>query len=519
MNAVIYARYSSHSQNEMSIEGQIAECLRYAKEHDLVILQEYIDRAQSATTDKRPEFLRMIDDSYDHNFEIILVYQFDRFARNKNDSGYYKKILADNGVKVISAKEQIADDSSGVITEGILEIFADYFSKQNAEKVTRGMRQNAEKCKYNGGNMTYGYAIDSDGYYILDNERAPIVKEIFERVAEGETVKSIMDDLNNRGVKSATGKTFVKNSLQNLLRNEKYKGIYIYSDIRIPGGIPRIVSDELFDEVQNRIGRHPSAHRPATEDYLLTGKAFCGHCKEPMIGTSGTSKTGKIYRYYKCSKSPSKCDKKNVSKDLIEELVFKTCRDHITDELIDMILESVRELNEQDQESLELIRLRKDIKETETKIERLVDQIENGTANERVSERLNQREEELKLLNKRLSVEKAKQLHIDPDTVRMFLRSLRHDEHDEYGYMAKLIKLFVDKIYLYDDHFRILLNYSGNKGKTGKEAALEIEEYFDKKSSNTAHIGPPQASEKSEVFSCLEGVEFSVVIELFAAHF
>ena len=89
-NAVIYARYSSDRQNEMSITGQIAECRKFAEEHDLIILQEYIDRALTATSDKRPSFLRMIDDSNDGYFDTILVYQLDRFARNKNDSGYYK---------------------------------------------------------------------------------------------------------------------------------------------------------------------------------------------------------------------------------------------------------------------------------------------------------------------------------------------------------------------------------------------------------------------------------------------
>lgn len=88
-HAVIYARYSSDKQNEMSITGQVKECRDYAKKHDLVVLSEYIDRAQSATTDKRPEFLRMIEDSADGIFDTIIVYQLDRFARNKDDSGYY----------------------------------------------------------------------------------------------------------------------------------------------------------------------------------------------------------------------------------------------------------------------------------------------------------------------------------------------------------------------------------------------------------------------------------------------
>ena len=229
--AVIYARYSSDSQNEMSIEGQIKECREYANRNNILVIEEYIDRARTATTDKRPSFLRMIQDSENKSFDIILVYQLDRFARNKNDSGYYKKILSDHGVKVISAKEQIASDSSGVITEGMLEIVADWFSKQLSEKVTRGMMQNAEKCKYNGGTKTFGYAIDSDGNYVLDEKNAPIVKEIFERIANGETCGAVCTDLNRRGVKTVKGGDFVKNSLQNMIRNEKYKGIYSYGDV------------------------------------------------------------------------------------------------------------------------------------------------------------------------------------------------------------------------------------------------------------------------------------------------
>lgn len=140
-NAVIYARYSSEKQNEMSIEGQLAECHRYAAENDLLVVREYIDRAQSAKTDRRPEFLHMIADSDWGNFEVILVYQLDRFASSMNDSGYYRKILAGNGVRVVSAKGNIATDSSGVMTEGMLITMGQWFSAQLSEKVTRGMLQ------------------------------------------------------------------------------------------------------------------------------------------------------------------------------------------------------------------------------------------------------------------------------------------------------------------------------------------------------------------------------------------
>ena len=455
------------------------ECRRYAEERDVVIIDEYIDRAQSATTDKRPEFQRMISDSENGYFDTILVYQFDRFSRNREDSGYYKKILRNNGVKVVSAKEEISPGASGVFTEGMLEIVADYYSKDLAEKIRRGVRQRAEQCKYTGGGMTFGYGVDQDGYYIIDDKIAPIVREIYERTSDGETAVSIMEDLNKRGIKTSKGKPFSKNSLRTILRNERYKGIYLHGDIRIPDGMPRIISDELFDEVQRAISDPPRGHRPPLEDYLLSGKLFCGHCKDSMIGMSGSSKTGKTFRYYRCSSSPRKCDKKNVRKDHIELLVMESIQGLITDEVIEDVIKAVIRINEQDQESSELIRLRHEIKDTEGKIERMLDQIEEGNAPPRAIARVSQREEELKVLQRQLTIEQAKQVYIDPVHVRNFLRSMRDGDIKNMAYKKMLINVFVDKIYLYDDYFRLLLNFNGNKGKASKHEAREIERSLD----------------------------------------
>lgn len=487
-NAVIYARYSSDKQNEMSIEGQIEECKRYAASNNLLIVHEYIDRAQSAKTDRRPEFLHMIADSEFGNFEVILVYQLDRFARNKNDSGYYKKILADNGVRVVSAKENIATDSSGIITEGMLETISQWFSAQLSEKVTRGMLQRAEQCKYNGSTVPLGYIIDENGNYLLDEHKAPIVVEIYERVASGETIKSVMDDLNDRGIKTQRGNPFKRGSLSVVLHNEFYKGIYKYRDIRIPGGVPRIVSDELFDEVQEITEKRKHGHRPAIEDYLLSGKLFCGHCKDRMDGVSGTSQTGLTYRYYKCLKSPKVCIKKNVRKDFIEPLILDACRNLLSDEMIDMITDGIEKQNLMDQESSYMIRLRDDIKSTEKKIEVLLDQLETGLNSSRVAGRLKEREDELEDLHRQLQKEQAKQKKIDPDLARTFLVSIRAGSQDDLEYQKLLINTLIDRIYLYDDHFSIYLNHSGRKGKVSDLEAADIEQYFDSSPDNSGSL-------------------------------
>ena len=130
VNVVIYARFSSHSQTEQSIEGQLKECYEFAKRNEYNVIGEYIDRALTGTTDKRPEFLRMIEDSKKKAFKYVLVYQLDRFARNRYDSATYKAKLKKNGVRVISAKESISQGADGILLESILEGYAEYYSAE-----------------------------------------------------------------------------------------------------------------------------------------------------------------------------------------------------------------------------------------------------------------------------------------------------------------------------------------------------------------------------------------------------
>ena len=128
MKAVIYARYSSDNQTEASIEGQLRECMEFAKHAEIDVIGNYIDRALTAKTDNRPEFQRMIKDSYKHAFDCIIVWKLDRFARNRYDSAHYKSLLKKNGVKVISAKESIGEGSEGILLESVLEGMAEYYS-------------------------------------------------------------------------------------------------------------------------------------------------------------------------------------------------------------------------------------------------------------------------------------------------------------------------------------------------------------------------------------------------------
>lgn len=168
MKGVIYARYSSDNQREESIDGQIRDCRAYAERNGIEIVGTYIDRAYSARTDRRPDFQRMIRDSAKKNFDVVIVWKLDRFARNRFDSAKYKAALKKNDVKVISATEAISDDPVGILVEGMLEANAEYYSAELSQKVNRGLTENALKCIFNGGTIPYGYCIDEEQHYQID---------------------------------------------------------------------------------------------------------------------------------------------------------------------------------------------------------------------------------------------------------------------------------------------------------------------------------------------------------------
>ncbi|MCL2369859.1 MAG: recombinase family protein [Firmicutes bacterium] len=157
MNAVIYARYSSSAQTEQSIEGQLRVCKEFAERSGYTVIHEYIDRAMTGTNAERPDFLQMVKDASQKQFDYIIVYKVDRFARNQYDSVFYKHKLSQSGVKVVSATEAISDTAEGRLVEGILEIMAEMYSHDLSQKVKRGQKESLLKGNHLGGSMLYGY--------------------------------------------------------------------------------------------------------------------------------------------------------------------------------------------------------------------------------------------------------------------------------------------------------------------------------------------------------------------------
>ena len=473
MKLVIYARYSSHSQTEQSIEGQLQACCEYAKTNGHTVIREYIDRAITGKTDKRPNFQKMIVDSTKRQFEGVLVYQLDRFARNRYDSATYKSKLKKNGVRVLSARENIGEDASGILIEGVLESMAEYYSAELAQKIQRGMDINGAKHLSTGSNPGFGFKV-VDKHIVLNPDTAPIAKEIFERYAAGETVAEITAWLNARQIKTTKGGPFNKNSLHALFRNRRYVGIYTYKGVETPNAVPRIVSDELFEAVQVILGKNKTApaRSRAKAEYLLTTKIFCGHCREMMTGYSGTSKTGTVHNYYICNgKKQKSCTKKTVRKEYIEDLVLAKCREQLTDNNIRKIAKEVAAVCAADYDSSELKRLRSCLKETEQAIEKLLSALELGQAADIIADRLTKRAVEKQDLEKQIAIEQQNQIPLSEQDILFFLTALKKGDADDEKYRRMLVNIFVVAVYLFDDKITYILTV-GDKSVTVTDSLL-----------------------------------------------
>lgn len=292
MNVVIYARYSSHNQTECSIEGQLKVCYEYAKKNKLTVIHEYIDRATTGTNDNREQFQQMLKDSEKKHFQGVLLYQLDRFARNRIESAINEDKLNKNGVELISAKENLSNDPSGKLLKGVIESVNEYYSNELSVKVKRGMGLNADKFYYNGGTVPLGYKLETveelngafgkkikKKKFVIDEETAPIVRKIFEMYNKGNTIVKIKKYLETKGLKCSSCK------IRTMLGNKKYIGVYSHSGKETPNVIPQIIDNELFEDIQKKLekNKHSRSRLKTDKEYILTTKLFCGHCKGAMV--------------------------------------------------------------------------------------------------------------------------------------------------------------------------------------------------------------------------------------------
>ena len=482
-NAIVYARYSSHSQRDVSIEQQIDACKKHAEELGLTVIATYEDRAVSGRTDNRPAFQRMMRDAEAGKFRYVLAWKSNRIGRNMMQAMVNESRLMDCGVKVFYAEEDFDDSAAGRFALRSMMNVNQFYVENMVEDVKRGLYDNAKKGLVNGA-LPLGYKRGTDGKAEIDEPKAAIVREIYTRVAAGELFADIAADLNARGIRTARGREWSKGSFHVLCHNERYRGIYIYGDVRIPGGMPRIISDELFYDAQeaynmkkdNRYGRT----RVGADNYLLTGKLRCGHCGSYMVGVSGTSKTGDAHYYYSCQKHRLEhaCNKKPIRRDIIESAVAQAIMTHcLNDDTISFIVDSTISYFKQKEHELHIEEMENELASVNLSISNLMKAIEAGIITPTTRTRLMDLEDQQSRLSAKINTAKTNRVRINRNDLIAGLQLFRKGNIKDKKFLAKLFNTFLIAVYLYDDNrLKIVFSFAGNNSRV--ELPLELDQSY-----------------------------------------
>lgn len=518
IKAALYARYSSNMQREESIDAQIRAINDFASKNNVVIVKEYTDKALSATTDRRPGFQKMIADSAEHIFQLVIVHKSDRFSRDQNDSFQYRFILKKNDVSLYSVSEPFMYDDES--TEGIL--FSNMVGAMNQiyilnlkKEVMKGLKENAYNCVHTGGTPPLGYDVDPiTKKYVINEEEAKVVRLIFQMTLENKHYSEILTCLNENGCKTKSGNTFGKNSLLCILKNEKYTGVMIYNrtesrdpytkkrnsnqlkpiedQIRVPGGMPQIIPPDVYNAVQKKIHTRKGRTR-SIETYLLSGKIVCGICGGSYNGNrkKSTGNRNPIMTY-RCAtnsrKGKSACSNKEVNRDSIQKYILERIEEILfADDKIDEVAEHFQAYIEQMESDTnnKIKSIRRSLQEYGSKKKRLIKRLANTDSTvvidgieseiEEISEKVSSLECELDEAQESLNLNVP-----DKQTLKIYFQVARKQlRSGTIPEIREIIDRFVEKITVYPDRietaFKLIPSaYSQNSEDVLKTCAQNI---------------------------------------------
>ena len=492
--AVVYARFSSDNQRDESIDAQLRAINEYADKNNIKIVNQFIDRAKSATSDKRPEFQNMIKfcEADTTGISMVIVHKLDRFSRDKYDSAMYKQKLKVKGIRVVSVVENLDNSPESVILESVIEGMAQYYSANLAREVAKGQRENGLRAMHNGGDAPLGYDVTNDKRYAINKEEAQAVKIIFDMYVNGYSYSNIIDKLNDLGYKTKRGNKFGKNSLHGILSNEKYTGVYVFNKtqrkgingkrnghkqksedeiIKVEGGMPQIIGKDIFIQAQEMMQKRkkaPGSHKAITL-YLLTGIIKCGECGHAMQGNKRKDKYGNDYISYRCGcrKQKRDCKNKEIKREYLEEFVLTELEEHVlNDNAIPALSKELNErLKTKSNDNHEMLNnLRNKLDKVNKEIENILTAIMSGIMNSMLKDKLDELEQvklNLDLKINELSIESnsVESVDITEDQIRnMFGRFKEFVLTRNLPECKKFISDYVKEVVVYRDHVEVIFN-------------------------------------------------------------
>lgn len=480
--AVIYARYSTDNQSHETIEVQVERCVEYAKQKGFNIIEVFADEAVSGMKTNRPELQKLFGMAELGAFEVVLIYDQSRFSRDIVDWFSFRRTMQNHDIQIISVTQPYVggdlNDTAVFATEGINALVNQIHVLQTRQKVVDAMNRIARQGLVCGGAVLLGYDVN-DKRYVINEYEAEAVRLIFTLYAAGKSYKYLIQTLNEKGYKTKAGRTFGSNSINALLHNERYIGIYVYNKmlparngkrnshkanpaaIKIPGAVPQIISNDLWDKVQDRLRSNKvNARNKAKVDYLLSGKLFCGECGMAMTGTRSNGK----YYYYDCSgkKRLKNCDKAPIQKDRVEQMVINYVKETlVTNNQRHEIAQKLFEAQGKLLGSAAGVRIEieKRIKEIDHQLENINNAIAQGIFSGSTMDKLTKLETEQRKLYTQLAATDKTEVsaHKSLDEILQILEYIANVPVDDLEGKQTLLA-FVYRVFVYDDKIRIITN-------------------------------------------------------------
>lgn len=389
--AVIYARFSSDKQSEASIEAQIRACREYAARKGLVIGEVYSDEAISgkgSKTASRKAYQRMLRDAEKGSFDVLLIHKYDRIARNIGEHVNLTMRLEGEGVRLIAVAQDFGDGKEAKIMRTMMWALSEYYIDNLAGETTKGLIETAHKCLHTGGVPPFGYDV-ADQRYIINEVEAAYVRRMYQCVLDGTGFTTLLAEMKAAGIRGKRGAVMKYTQVYEILKNERYTGVYLYSPqeekkradrrakpnaIRIDGGMPAIVSKEAYAKVQEIMkGRK---HTGAKGEYLCSRIVYCGKCGSKMHAST-THRKDYAYAIYTCS---NKCGFGSVRADLVDETARIYLKELLTDETQREIEKALRQYIRTEKDRIkeynELVK--QQTKAKQKQIDALVDNLASG---------------------------------------------------------------------------------------------------------------------------------------------
>ena len=473
----------------------------------------------SGTNDNRAAFQQMLKDSSKKQFQYVIVYKLDRFARNKVESVINKKTLQDNGVSLLSAMERITDTPEGRMMETILEGFNQYFSEELTQKVNRGLRESWLKGNATGGHSVFGYDI-IDKKYVPHPIEAPLVVEMFTKCAQGYTANAIEKYFKECGYRNRDGQTISLAVIYRALSNQKYTGTVERQGVKYDNIFPRLISDEIWNIVSkiHEENKHAPSRKKEVFNYLLSGKLICGDCNQKMVGISGTSKTGDTHYYYSCLSRTRKkinCNSKPIQKKLIEDLVIEiTTKVIATESNINMLAQKISSAHKSTcEDNSKLKMLEKSRAEAVRSQNNIIKAIEQGIITSATKNRLNELETLITQYDFDIQHERAKtESFLTAEQVKEYLYEFVNVDTTDLNVRKLIINTFVRDVILYNDNIVITYNFKDLAGvpQVTKEYVKDIEQQIESadpsavsfiKSSHISLARTPQKIIRTQILS------------------